>query len=166
MIAFDTSTLTLVFVPHARHAVENAKERIEFLMSDLHGRGERVIIPTPVLSEILVRVGAARNDIVQTISKSSKFDIAPFDVRAALELSVMTDAALSRGDKKDGINESWHKVTLDRQIVAIAKVAGATCIYSDDEGVQAIARREGLTACSVGDIKIPESAQGEFWKQQ
>lgn len=166
MIAFDTNTLTLVFVPHAPHPVENAKERIEFLISDLNGRGERVLIPTPVLAELLVKVGAARNDIIQTLSKSSNFLIAPFDLRAALELSLMTDTALSRGDKKNGIDESWQKIILDRQIIAIAKVAGARSIYSDDDGIQTVAKREGLVAYSVADIKIPERAQGEFWKPQ
>lgn len=78
----------------------------------------------------------------------------------------MTDAALSRGDKKNGIRESWHKITLDRQIVAISKVSGATAIYSDDSGIRAIAKREDLTPYSVEDIKIPESSQGKFWKPQ
>lgn len=166
MIALDTSAFTLVFIPHASHRVENAKERIEFLISDLHGRGERILIPTPVLAEVLVKVGAARNDVVQTLSKSSKFLIAPFDLRAAVELSLMTDVALSSGDKKGGINESWHKVTLDRQIIAIAKVNGATTIYSDDSGICAVATREGLTAYSVGNIRMPEPLQGGFWKPQ
>lgn len=166
MIAFDTSALTLAFIPHAPHSVENAKEKIEFLISDLHGRGERVLVPTPVLAEVLVKAGAARNDIVQTVSKSSNFLIAPFDLRAALELSLMTDAALSRGDKRDGIEESWHKITLDRQIIAIAKVNGATAIYSDDTGIHAVANRENLVPYSVADIKIPEAPQGEFWKEQ
>jgi predicted nucleic acid-binding protein len=166
MIALDTNTLTLLFVPHAPHPVQNAKERIEFLISDLHGKGEQVIVPTPVLAELLVKAGNARNGIVQTLSKSSKFLIAPFDIRAAIELSAMTDAALLRGDKKNGIDESWHKVTLDRQIVAIAKVSGATAIYSDDGGIRSVAEREGLTPYSIEDIKIPESPQGEFWKPQ
>jgi predicted nucleic acid-binding protein len=166
MIALDTNTLTLLFVPHAPHPVQNAKERIEFLVSDLHGKGEQIVIPTPVLAELLVKGGAARNDIIQTLNKSSKFLIAPFDIRAAIELSVMTDAALSRGDKKNGIDESWHKITLDRQIVAISKVSGATVIYSDDAGIRAVAKREGLTPYSVEDIKIPQSGQEKFWKPQ
>lgn len=166
MIAFDTTFLTLTFVPGAKHDIPNAKERIEFLISDLHGSGERIIVPTPALSEILVKSGTARNDIIQMLTKSPKFLVAPFDIRSALELSLMTDAALTRGNKKDGATGTWVKVTLDRQIVAISKTFEARAIYSEDHNVQAIARREGLTVLCVTDIKIPEPPQEAFWKVQ
>jgi hypothetical protein len=166
MIAFDTTFLTLMLVPGARHSIDNAKERVEFLISDIHGRGERIIIPTPALSEILVKSGAARSQIIQTLTKTPKFLVAPFDTRAALELSLMTDAAFSRKDKRDGATGTWVKVTLDRQIVAIAKTFEARAIYSEDHDVQAIARREGLDVVSVADIKIPEPPQGGFWKTE
>lgn len=164
MIAFDTTFLTLMFVPGALHPIPNAKERVEFLISDIHGSGERIVIPTPALSEILVKSGSARNEIIQTLTKTPKFLVAPFDIRAALELSLMTDAALSRRDKRDGATGTWVKVTLDRQIVAISKVAEARIIYSEDHDVRAIAKREGLAALSVDDIKIPEPPQTTFWK--
>ncbi|HEY4880059.1 MAG TPA: hypothetical protein VIH97_13135 [Candidatus Acidoferrales bacterium] len=164
MIAFDTTFLTLMFVPSAKHSVTNAKERVEFLISDIHGTGDRIVIPTPALSEILVKSGQARNDIIQTLTKTPKFLIAPFDIRAALELSLMTDAALRTRDKRSGTSGTWVKVTLDRQIVAISKTTGARAIYSEDNDVRAIARREGLNAYSVEDIKIPEPPQGGFWK--
>lgn len=166
MIAFDTTFLTLMFVPGARHSIGNARDRVEFLISDIHGSGDRIIVPTPALSEILVKSGPARNDIVQTLTKSPKFLIAPFDTRCALELSLMTDAAFTRKDKRDGATGTWVKITLDRQIVAISKAFEARAIYSEDHDVRAIARREGLTAFSVEDIKIPESPQGDFWRAQ
>jgi hypothetical protein len=166
MIAFDTTFLTLMFVPGAKHSIADARERVEFLISDIHGTGERIIIPTPALSEILVKSGSARNNIIQTLTKSPKFLIAPFDVRAALELSLMTDAAFTRRDKREGAAGTWVKVTLDRQIVAISKTFEARAIYSEDHDVQTIATREGLTVFSVGDIKIPEPPQSGFWKAQ
>src|ERR1700722_8444406 len=149
MIAFDTTFLTLVFVPSAKHPITDAKERVEFLISDIHGSGERIVIPTPALSEILVKSGHARNEIIQTLTKSPKFLIAPFDIRAALELSLMTDAALTARDKRSGATGTWVKVTLDRQIVAIAKTNGARAIYSEDNDVRAISSREGLAVFSV-----------------
>jgi len=120
MISFDTTFLTLMFVPNAKHSEANAKDKVEFLISDIHGTGERIIIPTPALSEILVKSGRAREEIIQTLTKSPKFLVAPFDIRSALELSLMTDAALTRKDKRDGAADTWVKVTLDRQIVAIS----------------------------------------------
>jgi predicted nucleic acid-binding protein len=166
MIAFDTSFLTLLFVPDAPHSITNAKQRVEFLISDIHGSGERIVIPTPALSEILVRSGSAKNDIIQTLTKSPKFLVAPFDIRSALELSIMTDAAFTKKDKRAGAEGTWVKITLDRQIVAISKTFEARAIYSEDHNVRAIATREGLATYSVEDIKIPEPSQGGFWKPQ
>ena len=77
----------------------------------------------------------------------------------------MTDAALTRRDKRDGVEGTWAKVKFDRQIVAIAKTFGARSIYSEDKGLRQIAEREGLTALKVADIKIPQKDQGDFWKK-
>jgi hypothetical protein len=164
MIAFDTTFLALMIYPGAKHEIENAKERVEFLISDIHSNGEKIIIPTPAFSELLVRSGNARNDIIQTITRSPKFKLAEFDVRSALELSLMSDAAFTSKDKKAGASGTWVKVKFDRQIVAIAKTFGARVIYSEDGDLLAIAKREGLNALSVCDIKIPTSDQGHFWK--
>jgi hypothetical protein len=54
------------------------------------------------------------------------FQIRPFDDKAAIELVQLLGP--SRGDTKDILN-------FDRQIVAIAKVYGASILYADDEKV-------------------------------
>ncbi len=158
MVAFDTTFLTLMFIPEAKHPIPGAKERVNFLISDLNGRGEQIIVPTPALSEVLVRSGKARNQIVQELTKSPKFLVAPFDVRAALELSLMSDAAFTSRDKKSGATGTWVKVKFDRQIVAIAKVNGASKIYSEDADVRAIGEREDIAVLKVADIKVPDQS--------
>jgi predicted nucleic acid-binding protein len=165
MIAFDTTFLTLMLIPSAQHEIEDARERVEFLISDIHGNGEKILIPTPALSEILIRSGNARNAIIQELTKAAKFVIAPFDLRSALELSLMSDAAISKADKKAGIKDTWAKVKFDRQIVSIAKTFGARIIYSEDHSLRATADREGLTAYGVCDIKMPKQ-DGFDWRQQ
>lgn len=159
MVGFDTTFLTLMFVPHAKHALADAKQRVDFLLADLNGRGDQILIPTPALSEILVKTGKARNDILQTLTKNPRFLIAPFDLRAALELAVMTDAALKTSDKREGSGATWTKVKFDRQIVAIAKVERVERIYSEDADVRSIGKREGLTVLGVEDITIPAGTQ-------
>lgn len=146
MIAFDTTFLTLMLIPGAKHDIEDASERVEFLISDIHGSGEKILVPTPAFSEILIGSGNARNEIIQKLSKSAKFEIAPFDLRSALELSLMTDAEISKADRRDGVKDTKVKVKFDRQIVAIAKAFGARLIYSEDRALRATAIREGLPA--------------------
>ncbi len=166
MIAFDTTFLTLMFFPGAPHPISDAKARVEFLISDIHGRGDKILVPTPALAEILIKSGRATNAILQELTKSSKFEIAPFDFRSALELSLMTDAALTKKDKRGGATGTWAKVKFDRQIVSIAKVSGVTTVYSEDQELRKLATDEGLSALSVRDIKIPEPLQSDFWRKQ
>ncbi len=162
MVEFDTTFLALMFVPTAKHPITDARDRIEFLLADLNGRGDQIVVPTPALSEILIKSGKARNDIIQELTKNAKWIIAPFDLRAALELSLFTDAAMAKGDKRQGLSATWTKVKFDRQIVAIGKVLRVSCIYSDDTGVQAIGRREGLQVLGIADIQLPAKDSGEF----
>src|SRR5882724_8149483 len=162
MIAFDTTFLTLMMIPSAQHDIPNARERVEFLISDIQGSGEKILIPTPAFSEILIRTGNARNAIIQELTKAAKFLIAPFDLRSALELSLMSDAALSRAERHAGV-DTRAKVKFDRQIVAIAKTFGARAVYSEDNGLRAIATRENLPAFGVSDIKMPTKNQAGWW---
>jgi hypothetical protein len=155
MVGFDSTFLTFLFVPNAPCSVDRARDRIEFLISDLHGKGERIIIPTPALSEILIKTGHATQQILHDLTHSPKFVIAPFDIRAALEVALMAKAAQKKGDKRGGATGSWAKVKYDRQIVAITKVFGGTVIYSEDEELCKFAIASGLKSVSVRDLSLP-----------
>lgn len=75
MVAIDTTFLTLMLYPGARapqdpstkRPIERMGDRIEKLQEDLDSDSERMILPTPVLSEFLILVG---ND-GRRISKNS-----------------------------------------------------------------------------------------------
>jgi hypothetical protein len=64
MVVFDSSFLIFLFVPNAPCAVDRARDRIDFLIGDLHGKGERIRVPAPALSEILIRTGHSTQQIV------------------------------------------------------------------------------------------------------
>ena len=68
------------------------------------------MIPTPVLSELLVRASAEETQrILEEINRLAVFRIEPFETRAAIEVAVMTRSALAARDKKGGSNEPWAK---------------------------------------------------------
>jgi hypothetical protein len=76
--------------PFGNSAAPHAKERIEALVVELEKSGTKIIVPTPVLSEVLVRAGAtASQQIVEYINGAAVFRIASFDARAAIELAAM-----------------------------------------------------------------------------
>ena len=76
----------------------------------------------------------------------------------------MTRAAIASGGKKgESSKASWAKVKYDRQIVAIAKVAQATAIYSDDDDVKSIGKSVGIPVISFAELPLPpEAAQKEL----
>jgi hypothetical protein len=77
------------------------------------------------------------------------------DALAAIEAALMTRTALDADDKRGGLAATWAKVKFDRQIVAIAKVARATAINSDDANVRALAAGEEISVIGLADLPLP-----------
>jgi hypothetical protein len=144
--------------------IEKSKERIELLVEKLQRARTKLIIPAPALSEVLVRVTPEASQlIVEYLNKYAIFRIEPFDTKAAIEVAAMTRAALARKAKKGHSPATWAKIKYDRQIVAIAKVCGATEIYSDDADIAGIAKAAGIKVIGIADLPLPEeSRQGQF----
>ena len=96
-----------------------------------------MVVPTPVLAEILVRTPEEDAKTILERLNQAAFEIAPFDQRADIELADLMRIELDqRGRRKLRQEaETWAKLKFDRQIVAIAKVRGAATIYSHDAGI-------------------------------
>ena len=156
MDAFDSTFLTFLFVPNAPCAVERARERVDYLIGGIHGSGDRIVIPAPALSELLIGVGHSRKQILHELAHNPKFLIAPFDTRAALELSLMAGDFLKRtGKKKGDAGGTWAKVKFDWQIVAVAKVCNVSTIYSEDPDIRKLATSSDMKIKGVGDLPLP-----------
>ncbi len=172
MVVIDAAMLLLLLRPesgapidsHTGKPVAEVKEGIDFLVMELEKSRTKLIVPTPALSEVLVRASLSDAPrIVEEINKASVFEIKPFDALAAIEVAAMTRTALGEGDKKAGSSETWAKVKYDRQIIAIAKVAQANVIYSDDLGLRAIAQKAGIAVIGLAELPLPpRNAQGEL----
>lgn len=163
MIVFDASVLLLLLAPEALppsdprtgQPVERCKERLDHLIATFERQRQKVIIPTPVLSEILVHAGEAGPAYLDVLGSSARFKIVPFDTRAAVELAALTREAIDQGDKRSGSTAPWAKIKFDRQIIAIARVEGAAAIYSDDAELARLAHRLGIEVVGVADIPLP-----------
>lgn len=171
MAAFDAMFLVLLFEekastyidPATGYPVTHAKERIEHLIASIEQSGEKVIIPMPALSEFLVGAKEQGQNYLPYLQQQRVFSIAPFDLRAAIELATTIGLDRDAGDKQGGVAGPWQKVKLDRQNVAIAKVAGATTFYTNDDGITSFANKAGLKVIPLHELELPpESAQGEL----
>jgi len=170
MVVIDATMLMLLFrsdVPARINdskgkPIDHVKDRLDYLIKTLDGIKSKIVIPTPVLGELLVRATAQETqEILDEINRLAVFRIEPFETRAAIELAVMTRSALAGGDKKAGSEAPWAKVKFDRQIVAIARVVQASAIYTDDENLTATAGLVNIPTFGLGDLQLPpETAQG------
>lgn len=160
MVVFDASILLFVLEEGVNASIPKARERVEHLIDRLSATGEKIVIPTPALSECLVHAGSAGPEYLAIISKQACFRIASFDERAAVEAAVRTYNARQRGQTKGGNPETAKaKIKFDRQIVAIAAVEGATSVYSDDQDVIAYAREAGMEGYRLADLPEPPAKQ-------
>lgn len=164
MIALDTNALSLLLIPGATVSrvgsitpIKLAKERLEALVSRIAQNRDQIIIPTPVLSEVLVKISPEQiTELLTELNGSVWFRLEAFDAAAAVELGRRTAVAIAQGDKREGLNDApWTKVKFDRQIVAVAIVAQATEIISDDPHVKAIGDRWGIKVTSVEELPVP-----------
>ena len=141
--------------PNTGLPVSDVAARFAFLEAEIQSANETILIPTPALAEVLVRLGDAGPTVLDRISRSARFKIAEFDTMAAVEVAAMTRDALRAGDKRAGSKSDWQKVKIDRQIIAIAKLRGATKIYSDDRGVALFAEALGIEVIQTWKMPLP-----------
>ena len=162
MVVFDTSTILLSIDPRAKPPldpatglpIEKCKERVEYLLKTLQSSKTQILIPTPVLAEYLVGAGPNKAEYVEKIVASKNFEVCPFNIKAAIELSMLADPDLN-GAKALDEKTTWAKVKYDRQVIAIAKASGAIRVYTDDKVLAACARNNGIAATMTWEIPLP-----------
>lgn len=111
----------------------------------------KIIIPTPSLTEYLVKAGKARDELMAKLSSNRSFVIEPFDQRAATECALML---AETWDKTERGMVSRTKFKFDWQIVAIALTRNVSTIYSDDDDIHRIAKNLPLKVFSIEQLPI------------
>ncbi len=117
MVVIDNTFLSLMLHPKARppkdpstqKPVERIEDRIEKLLEDLDSESERLILPTPVLSEFLILAGADASAYLERLAGMKNILIRPFDEMAAVELAAVEVEDRAKGDKKGGSTSVWAR---------------------------------------------------------
>ena len=168
MIAlFDTSTLIYLLKPDAPAPVVEGSDqrvsdchlRISYLLSELQKARATIVIPAPVIAEILVYAGTAGPEWLRILTTSRHFRPSPFDALAAVECAAI---ARKRLGSRKLTNAERTKAKFDEQIVAIGKIERATVIYSDDGDIRRLAD-ETTKVIGVAELPLPpEERQGKL----
>lgn len=160
-VVVDASVLVYLIYPNApapksaagTGPVEHCRERIEGLLEDLDAEGIEVLVPTPVLSELLIRSPGKEQEVVAILSGNRTVVIADFDQRAAIENAMLRRTA----EKRRPFKQAKKEVSFDLQILAIAKSRGASILLTDDGPLRGRAQMAGIQAKGIEDLGVPDS---------
>ncbi len=146
----DASVLTELIAPDVDPAnLQNEKPyRLQVrALGDLLARQKAIIlVPTPIIAEILVHTGQEGAQRLTMLQKQLNIRVVSFDQRAAFETAWMMRASYLAGDKRGGRGKSmtWAQIKFDWQIIAIAKVNQADVIYANDEKFYKFSKNNGM----------------------
>lgn len=170
MVVFDTSVLVLSLDPdnakppldpNTGSVLTNCKSRIDHLIDTLSSTGSSILVPTPVLSEYLIKAGPNKHEYANKILQSKNFTAGDFNVRAAIELTLLNDVDLTKTTLDEKATKA--KIKFDRQIIAIARVYGADCVYTSDDGLAACARNNGIRAVMAWELPEPPQSEPDMF---
>ena len=137
--------------------------KLAHLLITLEKAREKILIPTPALSEVLVNADEAAPQYLEFLNKTRVFEIVPFDQLAAVEVAESMRIAKQQGNKRGGTNSTWRKAKFDQQIVAIAKVKGARVVYSDDGDIEHYLKGTSIEVINFSKLPLPPAkAQTEL----
>jgi predicted nucleic acid-binding protein len=156
-VVFDASFLIPLLDPMVK-GTGDVDVRISHLVATLDRQKTKIIVPTPALSEVLIGAADAAPQYLEILSRTSRFKLAPFGERAAVEAAARHREALRVGSKKEG-SADWSKVKFDRQIVAIAKVEGAERIYSNDDDIKRFGASDGIEVVMLDELELPPAEE-------
>ena len=131
-IALDTNMIDEL----AKADFSNMDPRLAAFIEDIDRLKFRVIIPTPVISE----VHSADNEFLKQtlIDWDSAFTVANFDAAAAMVAADITKKLKSKALPQKQRWNGKQRIKVDIQIIAIACVQNVEVIYSNDEHFKTI----------------------------
>ncbi len=166
MILFDTTFVIVLLEDKALSItdregkpVTKVHERVRHLAQKLSESNSIICVPTPVLAEFMVRAGSIGPELLKRLSNTSRFNLATFGVKAAIEAADLIRAI--KDEQKGQQIDKWAKVKFDTQIVAIAKAENVPVIYAEDPHIEALARRVNIDVRKVCDLGLPASQEDE-----
>lgn len=160
-VVLDTSVLMYLVSPNASAPVDQAtgkpvvhcQERVEGLLEGFDKADVQLLVPTPVLSELLIRAEDRQLEVLATLTNKKSVQVPAFDQAAAVENAALRRTKIARKAR----SETKKEVSFDLQILAIARVAGAKAVLSDDEQLRKRAQQAGMEVLGIADLSVPDN---------
>jgi len=165
MIVVDANVLVLLLDPDgAMDQIERGKDRILHFIETLAQDRTEIIVPAPVIAELVAGRVERIEEIVTILTRTRGFSVQPFDTVAAIqtgELIRQVQDSIPANERLPG----W-KVAMkyDAMIAATARVRRAKAVCTADEGMARYLRGSGIDIILISDLPLPpEDPQGTLW---
>jgi len=147
-------SLTVPNDPSTDLPITKFEARIDYMIQSLTNSGTKIIIPTPVLAEFLEGAGNAGPAMLAMMSQNKSIRIAEFGKRAAIETAALASKRRLSGRRLE--SGPRQKTKVDTQILAIALVERAECLYTNDQGLRNLCREVDLTTIDYYELPLPD----------
>lgn len=138
--------------PRTGKIVDNPEGRAEALLDLMTAKADRILIPTPALSEILVRVEDhdLHREYLSLINSMACFDLISFDAISAINCAQLVNNSELKQLK--GVEDDKKKISFDRQIIAMTQAYGGDELWTHDKKMLAKAEAVGIVVKSLADV--------------
>jgi rRNA-processing protein FCF1 len=152
-VVFDSTFLIDLFNPKI---AGDQRAALDHLVQGLSKARVRILIPSPCLTELLIRAGKARDEYVQRLNNTSSFEVIAYDRRAATECAILLEEAW---DKKSQRDITRTKFKFDWMIVACASSRNVQKIYSDDDDIARCSAQIGIQTLTQKKLVVPAESR-------
>lgn len=145
LICLDTNILTWGLKKQCTPGQEDNLEKAESLIERLFQLGDHIVIPTLVLSELLVTIPEEKhNEFLSDVCQD--YLVAPFDTQAARKFGEIYPnwKRIKRANGSLTQDMTRQEIKTDYMIIATAISVGCECIYSEDSKFQKFAEESGI----------------------
>ena len=129
---------------------------LDFLVAELSKARTRILIPTPCLTELLIRAASARDQYLKLLTSNTAFEIIPYDQRAATECALLLEQAW---DSKSQKAVTRTKFKFDWMIVACAASRNVTRLYSDDGDILRCSTQVKIQTIKQSELPVPPESR-------
>ncbi|WP_422102003.1 hypothetical protein [Vreelandella sp.] len=138
--------------PRTGKIVDNPEGRAETLLDLMATKADRILIPTPALSEILVRVEDhdLHREYLTLINSMACFDLISFDAISAINCAQLVNNSELKQLK--GVEDDKKKISFDRQIIAMTQAHGGDELWTHDKKMLMKAEAVGIAVKSLADV--------------
>jgi len=152
LVAFDANTCIWGIKKQFTAGQEDNVTRAVNLIDKLSSRDIYVLLPNPVVSELLSPIEAYEDQMREYGRLAETFAIGTFDNRASLELArILSYHIVEKNKAYQNVGISKRCMKYDAYIIAIALANNAEGIYSEDKDFKFIAQ-DFIEILSLDDL--------------